>query len=240
MSKVQVSSTNDNSVYTYLVELCREITSSNQLIKLDRLYRIARRELDVDSKCIIQGIQQLQDNLVIRQNSRLMREDLLDNETRREIYALVKLNPGITFNAIRKRMGRGTKVLLWHLEVLQEFDCIHSMSFDRKSNALFTRDIAKGEWEETGLYLFFMYHNETTKQILDLLHGDKSFSVKELARVMEVTRQAVDYQLKQLLERGIIDHFTEKVGRRVRRYFLPRRVKHLYAKVKRWMLGDRT
>jgi DNA-binding transcriptional ArsR family regulator len=214
----------------HLLAICTELVQKNKAIKLDKLYNIARREMQaVESGAILQGIKRLEEDMLIKADSRLLRADLLQNETRREIYFTIRRNPGISFNQVRHAMGKGTKILLWHVEVLLEFGCIRSYSFDTNANAYFTKHVDEADWGQDGLLIFFFYQNATIKKILDVLQPN-SQTIKNIEAILGISRQLIDYHLKRLEARGIVAATDDTP----RRFFLPGPIAILFDQCKNY------
>ncbi len=192
-------------VYQHLLAICSELVSKNRVIKLNRLFNIARREMQVESAAIIKGIKRLEDDMIIKADSKLLRSELLQNDTRRELYAIITRNPGISFNQIRSQMGKGTKLLLWHVEVLSDFGCIRAYTFESNAKAFFTRHVDEAEWGRDGLYMFQLYQNATVKKVLDMLSDGNSYAVKQIEQRLGISRQLVEYHLKRLQDQHVID-----------------------------------
>lgn len=228
MSHARETSTATIDVYQHLLAICNELVQKNKVIKLEKLYNIARREMDVNSATILQGIKKLEDDLVIKADSKLIRSDLLQNETRKELYTMIARNPGISFNQIRSNLGKGTKLLLWHLEVLLDFGCITAHSFETNAKAFFTRHITEVEWGDDGLRMFQLFQNPTAKKILDMLEDGDTYSVKQMEDRLESTRQSIEYHLKRFQEQKIIDCIVEDV----KKYFMIDIKRRLFLKCK--------
>ena len=217
-------------VYQRLLAICNELVQKNKLIRLDKLFNIARRELQVDSGTILKGIKKLEDDLIIKADSKLIRPDLLQNETRKELYAMIARNPGISFNQIRSSLGKGTKLLLWHLEVLLDFGCIAAYSFETNAKAFFTKHITEAEWGKDGMYMFQLFQNPTAKKILDMLADEGSFSVKQMEDRLELSRQSIEYHLKRFQEQGIVDFIVEDV----KKFFMVDMKRRIFLKCKNY------
>jgi len=215
-------------VCQHLLAICIELVSKNKVIKLDRLYNIARRELQVESTVILKGIKRLEDDLIIKADSKLLRSGLLQNDTRREIYAIIKRNPGISFNQIRSQMGKGTKLVLWHLEVLSDFGCIRSYVFELNAKAYFSRHVDEAEWGRDGLYMLQLYQNANVKKILDMLSDGGSYTIKQFEQRLGISRQLVEYHLKKLQDKHVVD----VVDREPRLYFIVEMQRRLFLKCK--------
>ncbi|MHA1368574.1 MAG: hypothetical protein ACTSRA_02500 [Promethearchaeota archaeon] len=220
-----------DDTFNYLLQICWELVKKRKFIKIDKIFNIARRELRVDSSIILKCLKKLQDDLIIRPDTRLMRFELLLNDTRRELYSIISLNPGISFNQIKVRLGRGTKILLWHLNILKEFGCIWSTSFDSRSKAFFTKEFSEENWTKDGLYIMHICHNMKVKKILDYLLVHDSASLPEMSTILELSRQAIEYQLKKLIERKIISFFIDE-SKKLKMYYLDSLKKDLYLQIK--------
>jgi predicted transcriptional regulator len=220
-------------VHQHLLAICSELVSKNRVIKLDRLFNIARRELQVDSITILKGIKRLEDDLIIKADSKLLRGDLLQNDTRRELYFIVMRNPGISFNQIRSQMGKGTKLLLWHVEVLSDFGCVRSYTFESSAKAYFTRHVDEAEWGHDGLYMFQLYQNSTVKKILDMLSDGSSYSVKKIEERLGISRQLIEYHLKKLQDKHVVD----AIDQATRLYFIADIQCRLFLKCKEYYVG---
>lgn len=212
----------------HLLAICNELVSKNKVIKLDRLFNIARRELQVESAAILRGIKRLEDDMVIKADSKLLRSGLLRNDTRRELYSMITRNPGISFNQIRSRMGKGTKLLLWHIEVLSDFGCVRAYAFGSGAKAFFPRHVDEAGWGLDGLYMFQLYQNATVKMILDVLSDGNSYAVKQIEERLGISRQLVEYHVKKLCDQRVVDSIEEAS----RMYFLVGTQRRLFLKCK--------
>ncbi len=230
VSKSENEHMSPSDIDRHLLAICGELVKKNKQIKLDKLYNIARREVPAQAADIIQGIKRLEDNMVIKAGSRLLKQDLLKNETRRELFHLVFRNPGISFNQIRKQMGRGTKILLWHLQLLLEFRCFLERLFEN-AKAFFTHHFEREPWTEDDMIMFILFQNPSIKRILDVLSGDASYSIKDIEQRLEMSRQLVDYHLKKLQQAKIIDLIMSVDAKR---FFLTSTNKRMVEKCKEY------
>ncbi|MHA1791277.1 MAG: ArsR family transcriptional regulator [Promethearchaeota archaeon] len=238
VSKVTSRMPEDLEIQEYLLAICNELMRKNKVIKLNKLYNLARKELSVDSRLILNGIRKLEEDLIIRPNSRLIRTELLRNSTRRELYMLVRQKPGLTFNQIRNEIGKGTKVLLWHIEILKAFGCIFARSFDEKSNAYYINDFLDNvEWPDDALYLFYIYHKKRIKKVLDILSSGNEYSIREIADYLGLSRQSLEYQVKKLVKARIIDSIIDEGSGRIRKYFMDAFKRRVYNKIKKYLLN---
>nr|MDO8118046.1 winged helix-turn-helix transcriptional regulator [Candidatus Sigynarchaeota archaeon] len=215
MSRTGHQSISPMDIDQRLMSICTELVRKNKQIKLDKVYYIARRELTADVKDILNGIKRLEENMMIKADSRLLKKDLLQNMTRKELYHLIFRNPGISFNQIRKQMGKGTKILLWHVQLLLDFKCVLERVFEN-AKAFFTHHFRSSTWTEDDLMMFILFQNQTVKRILDVLSSGNSCSVKDIEQRLEISRQLVEYHLKKLSNSGTV----ESIIGDVKQYYL--------------------
>lgn len=220
-------------VYQHLITICGELVSKNKVIKLDRLFNIARKEMQVDSSAIVKAIKQLEDDLVIKADSKLLRSELLANPTRKELYSIIARNPGISFNQIRSQLGKGTKLLLWHVQVLSDFGCIHACTFESNAKAYFTRHVDEARWGRDGLRMFQLYQNPTVKLVLDVLSDGESHAVKQIEARIGISRQLAEYYLKKLQEMRVVD----ATGEGTRHYFMVELQRRLFLRCKEYIIA---
>ena len=134
--------------------------------------------------------------------SKLRRDDVLDNFTRGEIYAYVRLNPGDTYADIKRNLGLSTGPLTYHLAVLEREELIRSVL--RGSRKLFyPRDVQIPE-NGGGLHAL-------QTRILTALREDPGIAVNELAAALGVSRQVALYHVRKLVRADLA-----RLERRVR------------------------
>lgn len=198
-----------------LAAICSELTAKNRLVKLDRLFNIARRELRVETSVILDGIRRLEEDLIIKQDSRLTRAGLLGNETRRAVYFTVRDRPGISFNQVRSITGKGTKILLWHVSVLLDFGCIIEEIFDGRSNAYFTHHLDDDGVSREVRFMCAVIQGGTGGKILRHLASTAGASARDIEIAAGLSRQLVEYHAKRLEAAGIVsaEHGVDAVKR---------------------------
>ncbi|MHA1732939.1 MAG: helix-turn-helix domain-containing protein [Promethearchaeota archaeon] len=208
MSKTSQAGTH-SPVDEHVLNVASELTEKNQLVRLDRLFNICRQELgEVTSQHILDSIDRLIREKQIRPRSRLLRKGLLHNALRQEIYSIVIRNPGISFSKIRKLTSRGTKIVLWHLEVLKDFDCVFDFRFQRRLT-YFPIQYQSGRWDERALGVFVLFQDARARALLTALLSRDSTPTQTLQEILQWPRQTIQYQLSKLQKSGLVDKFSE-------------------------------
>jgi DNA-binding transcriptional ArsR family regulator len=136
------------------------------------------------------------------------KDNALKLQTRRKIYEFIKNNPGLNFRELSRKTNIPKSTLEYHLNYLKKLDIIEIKS--------------KGQFK-----FVYIKHKVGThdKQILELLRQKipcliflhfiyvTFFSKKELCEELELPSSTVDYNIKKLLDLGIIEEAQIENGR---------------------------
>ncbi len=117
--------------------------------------------------------------------SRIRRSDILENEVRGKIFELIKADPGINFKAIMVELDLKNGVLAYHLQRLEAEDFIKSRK-DRQYRRYYSA-------ESNGL------PEELPNQILRFLLNNPGISQSDLAKMLGISRQVVNYHIHKLI-----------------------------------------
>ena len=133
----------------------------------------------------------------------------LDQPTRLEVYNYIKDNPGVHFRGICDGLGLSVGVVQYHLSVLERAGLI----------AIYTDGQNKRYFEHSTFAtidtkLASLMHHDTTAKILTILAKDSATLHRDIANILEITSQALTWQMNQLKNAELIS--AEKVGVNVR------------------------
>ncbi len=129
--------------------------------------------------------------LVLPFYSKLSRADILDNQTRAGIFALIESNPGINFSTIAKELNLPHGTLQHHLRVLEGSGFI----------------ISKRLKKYTRYYLATMKTSdlsEVQEKILTLICAKQGLSETEMGEELSISKQRVSYNIRHLEEEGFV------------------------------------
>jgi len=104
----------------------------------------------------------LEKNLIIP-GAKLVKENILENPRRKEIYKYVCDNPSCNINDIMNILQIGSNQVLWHLKFLTKFQFIRRVEFDNQ------KTFFKFQLNEYYDKLFYYLRNESIIKILKLL-----------------------------------------------------------------------
>lgn len=136
--------------------------------------------------------------------------NLLNNDSRDQIYHCIQDNPGIFFNSIMRKTGIKPGTLRYHLLLL------HSM---KKVSILTSGGHARyfensGVFSESEKTVLKYIQNETDNRILMLLLENSKLNRKDLGEKLGISGVMVTWYMKRLTGVGIID--LQKAGKNVR------------------------
>ena len=196
--------------------------NQNRPIDINKLYKLAKRELKFKSDTLFHIIKVLFHEGYIIEGSKLIRQELLKNPYRAIIYRFIKLHPGVNFSTIKKfafsKEDDKVKSILneksedfgssgqfiWHLEVLLKFKCVKKIEFGNFS--LFV----PFEMDEYLAKYYFLLRDNINRKILDLVLDKGKIKQANIPKFFEIPRGTIYYHIKIMLEEKMI--FSEKIN----------------------------
>jgi predicted transcriptional regulator len=132
--------------------------------------------------------------------SKLKPEHLLSNRLRKRIYVYVQNNPGEHFRSILVNLNLTNGTLAHHLHTLEKEDLIRS-----QRDGLYRRFYPAGyHIEEDKVSL-----SPIQKRIVGLIQNEPGLSQKEISHKLELSNSTVNYNIKALKDKGMIDMTKE-------------------------------
>lgn len=109
--------------------------NSNRPLKLEEVIpylnsRFARSSVPLNREGITEIVKSLVQRNLIVEGSTLTREEILLNAKRNKIYGYITKNPGVYYYNIMKRLNLSSHVVIWHLNILLEFNYIGKTTID--------------------------------------------------------------------------------------------------------------
>ena len=138
--------------------------------------------------------------------SGLVREEILQIPLRREIYDLIRKNPGININEMERSLNIGSNQVLWHLNSLEKFQLIKSIRIGNQK-AYYNYFLKK-----TDLEIFFYLRKEKVRQIIDLFNDKNShsgLSPTKISKQLNMHYNTIRKYLNILHEFGMIKIFVK-------------------------------
>ena len=121
----------------------------------------------------------------------ISKDRLMENENRRQIVAIINSQEGITFTDLMEELGLKNGALAYHLYTLERRRYIKSVK-----DGKFRRFYPRGA-RVTGL-------SSLEEKIINVIRSNPSISQREIANLIESTPQTVNYNIKKLIQRGVV------------------------------------
>lgn len=134
-----------------------------------------------------------------RRRSHDNEEDVLDLETRKNIFEYVEMNPGVHFSRAKRDLDMETGLLQHHLDTLEEYDVLMSEDHQGKRRLFVAEELSDEERE-----ILSSLRYETTRHILLFLIQEETARNGSIAEELCVAPATVSWHLSRLVEEGII------------------------------------
>lgn len=126
-------------------------------------------------------------------------DDILELETRQNIYNLLKKNPGIHLSKIAKILKLRVSLVEYHLHYLEK----HSLLKSDKHTG-YKRYFISGEAESAQKKNFSILRQKNLLKIVLLLLKQEQANHKELLSQLEISPATLSYHLKRLVKNDIL------------------------------------
>jgi predicted transcriptional regulator len=124
---------------------------------------------------------------------------LLNQTTRVQIYSFILNNPGINFRGICSALTLPIGVVQYHLAVLMKGGLISNRRDGRNKRYFEYKKFSSIEKK-----IISVLRHETAAKILAILHEEESTPHGKLAQRLNISSQALTWQMKQLREEGLV------------------------------------
>lgn len=136
--------------------------------------------------------------------TKLLRENILENSTREEIYSFILENASSNINEIMKSQNIGSNQALWHLDFLEKFQFIRSTNIGNQK--LFFEFDMDSSYDEIQFYL----KNEKIKNIISLMENHPSpFKTTNIKEKLKMNYNTVKKYLKILNDLNLVKVLKE-------------------------------
>ena len=127
-------------------------------------------------------------------------DQILELETRRQLYEFILKNPGLHFSEISRKLNIPKTTLTFHLNTLEKHGLITSIYEEENSRFFVKHDFGNLEKK-----LIHILRKETPRNIILYIGWATCASQAELSRELEKSNKTIEKHLKKLLELGVIE-----------------------------------
>ncbi|MFX0102863.1 MAG: winged helix-turn-helix transcriptional regulator [Candidatus Hodarchaeota archaeon] len=187
-----------------ILAIAKDLMKKHYTLDPRALYFNSLRMLKKESKSsIISAIEGLLKKKIFFPGKALTKDELFQNDTRKQIYKLIKEQPGIYFSKIRNILEKGSQVILFHLKILEQFKAIKIENFNG-NKACFVTSL-----ENQLAHLFYYLNKENTITILNAIVTTPGLSFIELLKQLDIPRTTLMRKIKILEKKGFLEVIYE-------------------------------
>lgn len=141
---------------------------------------------------------------IIIPGTKLMRNNIIENPKRNEIFNFIKKNPN-NINQIMKALNLGSNHALWHLSCLEKFQFVRSKKINNQR--VFFRFDSNPKFDELYYYLRIQI---VQKIIIFMKNEKKTLKITEIATGVKKNHNTVKKYLDILIDLKLINIEKEK------------------------------
>lgn len=138
--------------------------------------------------------------------SRIRKEDLLEHPVRGTIYDAIQADPGIHFQELVRRVGKGRGTMEHHIRKMVAADLLVE-----KANKGFNCFFPKGEVDRRLMDAAPLLKGDGGRNVLAAICGQPGIVALQVAEHLGMSTSTVNYHVKRLTEAGLVQ--AERQGR---------------------------
>lgn len=131
---------------------------------------------------------------------------LLNKSTRLQVYSFVEANPGVHFRGVCSALSIPIGVAQYHLGVLTKTGLISFFQDGR-----YKRYFRSKSYRITEMQVISVLRHKTAGKILRILSENQQLAHHDLASKLEISSQALSWQMARLRKMDIVDSVTESM-----------------------------
>jgi predicted transcriptional regulator len=136
---------------------------------------------------------------VIIPGTKLMKNNLIENPTRKKIFDYIKKNPAININQIMKHQNIGSNQALWHLSALEKFQFIRSRKISNRR--IFFKMNSNQKFDE----LYYYLRAEIVLEIIRFMEKEKiALKITDIADGLKKNHNTIKKYLDILVSLKLI------------------------------------
>lgn len=129
------------------------------------------------------------------------RDNVLENETRSELYEFLEENPGTHLRGIAEELDLSTTNVLWHLRKLEDADLVRS---EKQGGYKVFYLIEGGQQGKREAMAHSVLRNDNAQSILEYVSSEPGSHQRAIARALEVNHGTVRWHLKKMLDTDLV------------------------------------
>ena len=193
-----------STVEEKVIFIIKEYLNKNRCFKVKDIVpfinvRLKKFSIDLNYNGIREILNSLIKRKLVYEGSKLIKDSVLDNENRKEIFESIKSHPGIYFNRIAKQLNLSNYILAWHLKILLKFEYIRS-KFIENHEIFFEMNLESDNDE----ILYFISKEKSEEVINYLLLNQEGATRTKMSQDLKFHSSTVTLYVKKLEKYGIL------------------------------------
>ncbi len=197
-----------NNLESVVLELVKEYLAKKTFFSIKDIiefvnYRV-RSNPNINRNKIEVILKSLIKKRIIIPGTRLMKNNIIENPKRNEIFNLIKKNPS-NINEIMKALNIGSNHALWHLSCLEKFQFIRSKKISNRK--MFFKFDSNPKFDE----LYYYLKMKIVQNIINLLEKEnKALKITEITTNLNKNHSTVKKYVDVLINLKLIEIEKEK------------------------------
>jgi hypothetical protein len=192
------------SIQNQIMRIVHSLIQKNRIINLETLLNACIRELKMDKISLLYAFDELEKEKKIIFGKKIIRDFVLNNEIRKNIYQLIKRKICVRYTQIKNELNLSPRTIQWNLEILLQFNCIEEVQYQK---SVLYRIF---ETPNQLALLTFFCQNFQFNQILVLISKYGPCQVLELAEMCKISYDSAYLRIKTLIDYEILRYILEK------------------------------
>lgn len=130
------------------------------------------------------------------------RENVLENETRADLYEFLQDKPGTHLRGIADELDLSTTNVLWHLRKLEDADLVKGKKLEGYKVFYPVEDGADGQRKAMASSVL---RNDNAQAILEFLASEPGAHQRQIARALDVNHGTVRWHLRKMEKTDVVD-----------------------------------
>lgn len=191
-----------------VIEIAKELIEKNRIVNIEQIYNTAIRQSKFNKEGLKLILNYLYENRILMEGTKILKSNVLSNDTRELIFKFIKRYPGVNYSALKNNlfsefdlndMKMGNGQVTWHLEVLLKFKWIKKLKF--KNYVIYF----PFEMEPQHAKFYFLLRNKINREIISNLLKSKSLRQADIPELINESKGNVYYHIKVMIKEKIIN-----------------------------------
>ncbi|MHA1489566.1 MAG: hypothetical protein ACTSRI_07920 [Promethearchaeota archaeon] len=189
-----------------MLHLIQEYLNKNRCFTIDNIIPFINVGLKKYSNNInYAGIREILKSLIkkkqIVEGSKLIKDEILNNENRKKIFNYISKNPGVYFNRVAKKLDLSNYILAWHIKILLKFNFIRSEEIENHE-VFFNLNLQSDPDKD---YLLSLISKEKVRKIIKFLkYNQEGCSKTQMSKALHMHSTTIANYVEKLDKYGIL------------------------------------